>query len=418
MLFALDKNGNKTHIDCVKRSIDYYCPCCGSELILKLGDIRIHHFSHPCKNVCKDTWHYDMSDWHYAWQNKFPQEYQEVVKTFNGKTHRADVLIEEAKIVFEFQHSSLSSEEFEERNTFYNDLGYKVIWVFDEEEQFIDNRIDNYKSNLWSWKRPRKTFNHFNAKNKNVEVYLQLENRDSYLVKVTWCTNNNGLSRFATDGFKYDDESLINLIDKKLIEEKKEIKLSELYDKLIELNSKDHTTYYFGCPLSTTHKCANSIIDIPENRYFQIMPCMKCKFQCESYIKDELICKKRFLDLKLDANTIVRIESKDKNGFINKISYLENGKRIFINMVTFEQNYSKNIFVLWEENDCSIATFRNIKTGKYIRLYNNPREQYLKYKKVYGCFSSNKYSFSKKKIELFDVEKNVWVLDWCKKTLK
>lgn len=62
MLFALDKDANKVYIENAKRNQEYFCPCCGSKLILKLGDIRIHHFSHTSERICNDTWHYDMTD--------------------------------------------------------------------------------------------------------------------------------------------------------------------------------------------------------------------------------------------------------------------------------------------------------------------------------------------------------------------
>ena len=259
MLFALDENGNKTYIDNTKRSENYYCPCCGSEMVLRMGDIRIHHFAHPSDSFCKDTWHYDMSEWHYDWQNRFPKEYQEIVKEKDGQKHRADVLLEKEKVVFEFQHSPLSPDEFKDRNDFYNSLGYKVIWIFDVEEQHQNEQLDNYKSDLWSWKRPKKTFNNFDCKNRDVQVYLQLDNEDIYLIKVTWCTPDNGLSRFATDGHGYSEESIVHMFDlNEKTNEPTECRLSELYDKLIKLNSKDHTTYYFGCPISTTHQCADS----------------------------------------------------------------------------------------------------------------------------------------------------------------
>ena len=115
MLIAIDKDGNsllsladgkRVHIDDANKTEKYYCPSCKSELILKRGEERIHHFAHRKCDECKDSWHYDMTDWHYQWQNRFPPECQEVVKNHNGETHRADVLIEEFKTVFEFQHDS------------------------------------------------------------------------------------------------------------------------------------------------------------------------------------------------------------------------------------------------------------------------------------------------------------------------
>ena len=131
--------------------------------------------------------------------------------------------------------------------------------------------------------------------------------------------------------------------EKKVI--KQELKLSHLYDKLIQLYSKDHTTYYFGCPISRTHMCANCNIDIAKNRYTEIMPCMDCRFQCISSNYNEMICKKRFLDLQLSGNTVVQIESKNKDGFINKLSYLDNGTRKYLELPTFIQNITKDVFI-------------------------------------------------------------------------
>lgn len=417
MLFALDKDNKKVHIDNTIRSEDYFCPCCGSKMVLRMGDIRIHHFAHPSDSICRDTWHYDMTEWHYEWQNRFPKEYQEIVKTKDGQKHRADVLIESEKVVFEFQHSPLSPDEFENRNSFYNSLGYKVIWIFDVEEQYQNEQIENYRSDLWSWKRPKRTFDFYDCKNKLVQLYLQLDNSDIDLIKVTWCTDDNGLSRFATDGYGYDEESIVHMFDDdKKQNEPTECKLSELFDKMIQLNSRDHTTYYFGCPISSTHKCADSNIDIPDEKFAEIMPCMECKYQCESYdyYNYAPICKKRFLDLNLDGNTIVKVESRDKNGFINKISYLKDNKRIYIDMPTFQQNITKDVYTLWEENHCTVATFRNVRTGFYIRIYKNPKEQKYKYGKVYGCFSKDKYSFPKTSSELYGVDRPEWVIDWFK----
>ena len=411
MLFAIDIFENKIHIDSAKRNQEYFCPCCHSKLVLKLGDERIHHFAHIKESFCKDSWHYDMSLWHYNWQNKFPIDCQEIIKSYNGETHRADVLIEKEKIVFEFQHSNLSPEEFESRNKFYNNLGYKVLWIFDVEEAYSNDQIENYRGNLWSWKRPRKTFDYFNCKNNGVEIYLQLE--PDYLVKATWCTDDNGFSRFATNGYGYYEESILNMFRDNYKHIKPEKRLSELYDSLIQLYSKDHTTYFFGCPISKTHICANCNIDVPKSKYNEIMPCMDCQFEIKTADYENPICNKRFLDLNLNLDTIVCIESRDKNSFINKISFIEDNTRKYIELTTFDQNISKSIFDLWDEK-FSVATFRNVRTGKYIRITKNPKEQYNKYHKVYGYFSSNKYEFSGSSCELYGLDKNEWICEWFK----
>lgn len=412
MLFAIDKEGNRIHINYALRGQEYVCPCCEEKVVLKKGNIRKHHYAHHSGSMCRDGWHYDMSDWHQEWQNKFPLQYQEIVKELNGKKHRADVLIEDKKIVFEFQHSALSSDEFYDRNIFYNTLGYKVIWVFDEIEQYISGEIDNYRGDLWAWEKYRKTFDDFNCKDKRVEVYLHLE--DDYLVRVTWSTGDKGFSRFATDGHCYSVQEIITLHEEEKIITKYESKLSTLYDDLIKLYSKDHTTYYFGCPISSTHMCANCNIDIPKGRYMEIMPCMECSFQYSRMNYEEIICRKRFLDLGLSGDTLVRVESRNKDGFIDKLSYIYEGERKYIELPTFNQNISKDIFTLWKEKGYSVAIFRNVRTGKYIKITKNPIMQLSKYRKVYGYFSTNKYSFPTGAVELFGLEKSEWVCEWFK----
>lgn len=418
MQIALDKDNNRVHISqaCGKNS--YFCPCCGSSVLQRRGKVNAHHFAHFKDSICKDTWHYDMTEWHQEWQNRFPKEYQEIVKTKDNQIHRADVLIEDKKIVFEFQHSPLSSDEFEDRNLFYNSLGYKVIWIFDVEEQYKNEAITNNSSDAWNWKRPKRTFAFFNYKNKQVELYLQLNNEKIDLIKVTWCSEDKGLSFFATDGYFYDDVAIVNTINCKN-NSKTEYYLADLSDKLIKLYSKSHTTYFFGCPISSTHICGTTNIDIPDEKYSEIMPCSSCKYFIlrSEYSDHSLICKKRFLDLGLRGNTRVCIEKKDSNGFISQLSYYNNDQKVLVDLPVFNQVISKDILTLWEENNCSIATFRNIKTGIYVRIYEDPNQQYYrKNKKVEGKISYNKFSFSGNNREIFGFNDPVWVLEWHETT--
>lgn len=134
----------------------YYCPVCHHEVILRNGHIRNAHFAHRVGD-CSDSWNYDMSEWHRHKQELFPVECQEVVIESHGTVHRADVLVED--VVIEFQHSSISSSEFIDRNAFYNELGYRVAWVFDVTEQwnnkalFYDDTTEN--PNCMRWKYPK-----------------------------------------------------------------------------------------------------------------------------------------------------------------------------------------------------------------------------------------------------------------------
>ena len=88
MYIALNSKKQRIHIS---ESIDgdkYYCPVCNEEVIKRKGTINAHHYAHKNNSQCleKDGWHYDMSDWHYDWQNQFPVDSQEVVFKFNNKS--------------------------------------------------------------------------------------------------------------------------------------------------------------------------------------------------------------------------------------------------------------------------------------------------------------------------------------------
>ena len=137
MIVALDKDFNRIHIENAVAKQECYCPSCGACLFQRKGQLRRHHFAHMPGHVCTDTWasQYDMSDWHYEWQNSFPKQNQEVLLQLGETKHRADVLI--GRAVTEFQHANMSAKTFSDRNTFYFNLGYKVIWVFDLLEQSI-----------------------------------------------------------------------------------------------------------------------------------------------------------------------------------------------------------------------------------------------------------------------------------------
>ncbi len=82
MLFAVDYNDKKVHIDDTQSNLQYYCPICGAPLIMKKGEIRQHHFAHSANHRCTDSWErkgeYDMSEWHTGWQSCFPKENQEI----------------------------------------------------------------------------------------------------------------------------------------------------------------------------------------------------------------------------------------------------------------------------------------------------------------------------------------------------
>ena len=209
MLKAIDKYDNSVTIDEADETQTYYCPICNQALIQKRGEIREHHFSHigprgtNARNYvpCSDTWHYDKTDWHIQWQKRFPSECYEKVLTDGTEKHIADIFIN--NIVVEFQHSTITLEEFRERNLFYLSLGYKVIWVFDLIDECESGRIkrEDYPENCYRWSYVKKLFREIDVKKEGVLLLFQVSDEDQIGVSVLEKVNesNNEFRTFYTE---------------------------------------------------------------------------------------------------------------------------------------------------------------------------------------------------------------------------
>lgn len=187
MLIALDKNKERISIENTIPSEKYYCQFCNEELITKKGHIRCHHFSHKPNSNCVDSKWYDMSEWNINWQNRFPVSTQEILKIDdNGKKHIADVLINQ-KTVIEFQHSNLPYEVFNDRNEFYNKMGYRVIWIFDGNKIFengYSGGIMNYTAPLKPLSKQKKIPNYLNIFIEGTMNYNLFEEEGKFLYHI------------------------------------------------------------------------------------------------------------------------------------------------------------------------------------------------------------------------------------------
>src|SRR5689334_14435547 len=86
------------------------CPACGSAVIAKCGNQRVHHWAHRGKRVC-DRWWEPETEWHRNWKDKFPFHWQEVIRFDSlGEKHIADVCSDRGLTV-EFQNSHLNPKE-------------------------------------------------------------------------------------------------------------------------------------------------------------------------------------------------------------------------------------------------------------------------------------------------------------------
>lgn len=95
-------------------------------MVPRCGERNVHHWAHARHDLC-DPWWENETEWHRAWKNCFPTQWQEVVHTAaSGERHIADVRTVHGWVL-ELQQSRLDPEERRSRETYYETL----IWVVD-----------------------------------------------------------------------------------------------------------------------------------------------------------------------------------------------------------------------------------------------------------------------------------------------
>ncbi|MBQ1343096.1 MAG: hypothetical protein IIY40_02915 [Firmicutes bacterium] len=138
MFFALDEQGNRVHASSKDTFVNLYCPVCGEPVKHRKGKNRRWHFAHLPDSNClygkdKDYNH----EWHIRMQEYFPLDIREYrfVDSATKEVHIADVFLPDFNTVLEFQHSSISDEEFLSRTNFHLNEGRRMVWLFDESEK-------------------------------------------------------------------------------------------------------------------------------------------------------------------------------------------------------------------------------------------------------------------------------------------
>lgn len=110
------------------------CRVCGDAMIARCGEHRVWHWAHEGFRLC-DVWWEPETEWHRTWKNKFPAEWQKVIRhADNGEKHIADVMTA-GSLVLEFQNSPMSKEERDSRETFYGNM----LWVVNGLRRMRDN---------------------------------------------------------------------------------------------------------------------------------------------------------------------------------------------------------------------------------------------------------------------------------------
>lgn len=105
------------------------CGICKSVVIGKKGEYKKKHWAHKRNKDC-DHWYEPITDWHLTWQNYFPEKNREKIITKNGKSHRADLQLDN-KMVIEVQNSPINIENISSREEFYGENN--MIWILNGE---------------------------------------------------------------------------------------------------------------------------------------------------------------------------------------------------------------------------------------------------------------------------------------------
>jgi hypothetical protein len=107
------------------------CRDCGGQLSAVMPVENVPHWRHTSGDC--DPWSEPEGDWHLAWKEFFDLSCREVAlrDAETGELHRADVLTGRgtpAATVLELQHSSISEEERNAREAFYQ-REHRMFWL-------------------------------------------------------------------------------------------------------------------------------------------------------------------------------------------------------------------------------------------------------------------------------------------------
>ena len=70
MFKALNSKHEMIGIGQAERGGEYYCPFCKGKLVLKMGNVKVHHFAHKEK-LCDDWYSENKGPWHRKMQSLF-----------------------------------------------------------------------------------------------------------------------------------------------------------------------------------------------------------------------------------------------------------------------------------------------------------------------------------------------------------
>ena len=300
---------------------------------------------------------------------------------------------------------------------FYNNCGYKVIWLFDMIEKYEKSQIyiDEFYDDTYKYKWAFDSLKYVVPQdNSQVVICFQISNEEILHVYSAKNWQNRlvaDYSEFAAycDGIDLlssnSIDSMFNVIQKEINKklEREEAKRTEEARRQA-VNAKyaaglyDEFIYYLG----------------KDNRYRQY-PCFKeeklyaidCMF-CEHWGvgKENGGCTYRFRDISPeDVLEIIR----DEKGYILKIK-LKDNKIVYFEKV---KSLCRTICEIWNiYGPLEIARVKNVRTNKHAQIKTDPNVQLEKYGGIRGKISSDGRNFSTGHYDIFNADKREWMMEW------
>lgn len=430
MYTAVDERKERVYIGNAVRGNEYFCPICHGHLSVKMGKVREHHFAHMPGMECSDSWagKYDMSDWHREWQERFPEENREVVIEYNGVKHRADVLV--GNTVIEFQHSKMSNEEFWERNKFYTDAGYELVWLFDLIEEFRVGRVKESGNTgyQYRWYYSWHTFDGFSPKeNKKVKVCFQfgesVSDGDYVIESLVWrspdgryfITSENEIydqgefvslfgAKKETDESVDGSESLFTIVDVQdtLIE------VSEMYSPcFINKSGREHYEKCDNCRYST--KCFNS--EAIGNDFYDLYLRRPEKVKAE-YTSG---CLYRFQDILCGwdnhKDKVISV-TYDQEYRVKELVVVKSGEKI---TKTYERVplQGKTLLELLKDSKCNVLGVVNVITGIRVKVGNSDYFRNATVYRIQGYLGRGRgKGYYNDRRDIYGWNKPEWIVEW------
>ena len=137
MLTAINSNREKVIGWDADRRDSYYCPECSQKLILRQGDVKVHHFAHQAGSFCRycdgETEEHLLLKKMMYYLFRESGLYKEIRLEHRIGNQIADLYLKNNRgrsIAVECQVSDLDIAEFRRRTASYSYKGLYVLWVF------------------------------------------------------------------------------------------------------------------------------------------------------------------------------------------------------------------------------------------------------------------------------------------------